>query len=280
MDLDFFKENSFKISKIITQSYSTSFSLATSLMERERKEAIYAIYAFVRLADEIDDSYHGYYQAFLLDKLDQDLDYALEHQMSTNTVLLAFACVVKRYAINRAYINAFMDSMRYDLNPTTYKSDNELKNYIYGSAYVVGLMCLQVFCDKDEVLFHQLKEPAQKLGSAFQKVNFLRDLREDLNDLDRSYFPEISNSDFNLESKRKIEQSITLDFTEAYTGLKALPGRSKLAVALAYTYYYSLFKKIQKASPELLLTQRVRISNARKYLIIISTCIKYKLRRI
>jgi phytoene/squalene synthetase len=276
MNVDFYIENSYKISRLITKEYSTSFSLATSLLEKDKKRAIYAIYGFVRLADEIVDSFHGYDKAFLLKKLNDDLDYALENGISTNTVLTAFADTVKKYGINLEYIQSFMKSMENDLTKAEYKNDTEFENYIYGSADVVGLMCLKVFCNGENGLFDQLKYPAQKLGSAFQKVNFLRDLKEDINLLGRSYFPEISNKAFNTQTKQLIEASIQKDFEEAWIGLKQLPGRSKLAVALAFYYYKSLFNKIKRTPAEQVIKKRMRISNLKKYLIIIKVSFMYK----
>lgn len=250
MDVKFYLENSYKISKLITQRYSTSFSLATSLLEKEKREAIYAIYGFVRLVDEIVDSFHGYDKSFLLSNFNWQLQYALENGISTNPILAAFVDTVRKYNISPQHIEAFMESMKYDLTKAEYKSTEELNIYIYGSADVVGLMCLKVFCDGDQVLYDQLEKSAQKLGSAFQKVNFLRDLKDDNNELGRSYFPEITNNKFDEETKLLIEKSIQNDFDEAWLGIKHLPGRSKFAVALAYYYYKTLFEKIKKKLPK------------------------------
>lgn len=276
MNIEFFIENSYKISKLITKEYSTSFSLATSLLEKDKKRAIYAIYGFVRLADEIVDSFHGYDKEFLLYKLNEDLDYALKNGISANTILTAFADTVKKYNISIEYIQAFMKSMENDLTKSEYTNVHDIEKYIYGSADVVGLMCLKVFCNGENGLFDKLKHPAQKMGSAFQKVNFLRDLKDDINNLGRSYFPEISNNSFNLHAKQLIEESIQNDFDEAWIGLRQLPGRSKLAVALAFYYYKSLFLKIKRTPPEIILKKRMRISNLQKYLIIIKVGFLYK----
>ena len=250
MNIEFYIENCYQISKLITKRYSTSFSLATSLLEKDIRRAIYAIYGFVRLADEIVDSFQGYDKASLLNKLNEDLNYALENGISTNTVLAAFSDAVKKFNINIEYINAFMKSMEYDLTKSEYTNIDELDEYIYGSADVVGLMCLKVFCNGHNGLFEQLKHPAQKLGSAFQKVNFIRDLKDDINGLGRSYFPDISNTQFDRQSKKLIEHSIEIDFDEALDGIKHLPGRSRLAVAIAYYYYKDLFQKIKKQHPK------------------------------
>lgn len=276
MNVDFYIENSYKISKLITNEYSTSFSFASSLLEKDKKQAIYAIYGFVRLADEIVDSFHGYDKAFLLNKLNDDLDYVLTNGISTNPVLTAFADTVKKYGINLEYIQSFMKSMESDITKSEYNSLKEFESYVYGSADVVGLICLKVFCNDENGLYQKLKQPAQKLGSAFQKVNFLRDLKGDINNLGRSYFPEISNKAFNTQTKQLIEESIQKDFEEAWIGLKQLPGRSKLAVALAFYYYKSLFNKIKRTPAEQVIKKRMRISNLKKYLIIIQVAFMYK----
>ena len=278
MSVAFYIENSYKVSELITKKYSTSFSLATSVLEKEKRKAIYAIYGFVRLADEIVDSLHNYDKSFLLEKLTEDLEYALKYGISTNLILASFVDTAKKYRIKKEHIDAFMQSMEYDLTKINYTETSDLNNYIYGSADVVGLMCLTVFCGGNQTLYDELEYPAQKLGSAFQKVNFIRDLREDTGDLGRNYFPEISVDKFSKETKSLIEKSIQQDFDEAFTGIKRLPGRSKLAVALAYYYYLSLFNKIKRASPEKILSMRVRISNFIKYLIIIRVGILYKLK--
>lgn len=278
MSIDLYIENSYKISQLMTKEYSTSFYMASSLLDKESRESIYAIYGFVRLADEIVDSFHGFDKAFLLDKLTTDLDYALKNNISANTILMAFAHTVHKHEIDRDHIKAFMDSMRADLIKSKYETEQDLEHYIYGSANVVGLMCLKVFCRANKDLYLQLESPAQKLGSAFQKVNFLRDLKEDLNDLGRVYFPELRQHEFNLESKKIIEASIQKDFEEAWLGIVKLPGRSKLAVALAYFYYWSLFLKIKKMSPQVVLSKRIRISDFRKYLIILKVALMYKIR--
>lgn len=276
MNIDFFEESSYKVSELITKRYSTSFSIATSLLEKEKRRAIYAIYGFVRLADEVVDSFHGHDRAFLLAKLNEDLMYALAHRISTNPILLSFADTVKKYNIDHDYIAAFMESMRFDLTKEMYTNSEELSRYIFGSAEAVGLMCLQVFCNGDNELCNRLKFSAQRLGSAFQKVNFLRDLQKDMKDLGRSYFPEVSCSLFDEHAKRKIEESIQNEFKDAWVGVKALPGRSKLAVALAYYYYKGLLRKISKTAPEKVASQRIRIPNSEKYLIVAKVCIMYK----
>ena len=276
MNTEFYINSSYAISKLVTQKYSTSFSLATSLLRADQRRAVYAVYGFVRLADEIVDSLHGYDKSFLLKKLYEDLNYALENGISTNPIIVAFASTVKKYDIHLDHIRAFMNSMEYDLSKTTYAKEEDLNQYIYGSADSVGLMCLQIFCHDHPSLYERLAFPAQKLGSAFQKVNFLRDLKDDLQGLGRSYFPEIIDSGLNQTNKKQIEQSIKKDFDDALVGVKQLPGRSKLAVALAYYYYTGLLNKIVNTSPEKIMCQRMRISNFRKYLIILKTMLLYK----
>ncbi len=279
-NFDFFLENSYTVSRLITQKYSTSFSLATSLLEKEKRKAIYAIYGFVRLADEITDSFHGYNKGLLLEKLNKDLEYALKNNVSTNIVLLAFADTVEKYSIDKEHIYAFMKSMKYDLTKTDYASSKELGKYIYGSASVVGLMCLKVFCNGEQILYENLEEPARKLGSAFQKVNFLRDLKTDINELGRTYFPEITGPELDKDSKTLIEESIDKEFNGAWSGIKQLPGRSKLAVALAYFYYKSLLKKIRRTPPDKVITERIRISNVKKYFIFLRVFVMYQLKLI
>jgi len=280
MDVEFFKKICYTHSELITRKYSTSFSFATSLMEKEKRKAIYAIYGFVRLADEIVDSFHGYDKQFLLDTLQKDLAYALENKISINPILLAFADTVTQCNIPAEHIEAFMESMRCDLTKTTYTSENEIGEYIYGSANVVGLMCLKVFCNGEDKLYKHLQKPAESLGSAFQKVNFLRDLNFDLNELGRTYFPELQQGAFNHENKALIQQSIEHDFRLAYEGIRQLPGKSKLAVLIAYYYYNALFKKIKKCHPDEILNQRIRISNLKKYLIIMKVYCLFKLKLI
>jgi len=250
--------------------------MATSLLEKDKRKAIYAIYGFVRLADEIVDSFNGYNNTFLLNNLNEQLQYALENGISNNMVLAAFVDTVIKYNISPKHIEAFMESMKSDLTKAEYTSTEELNTYIYGSADVIGLMCLKVFCNGNQLLYDQLEKSAQKLGSAFQKVNFLRDLKDDNNELGRSYFPEITNNKFDKASKLLIEQSIENDFDEAWIGIKQLPGRSKLAVALAFFYYKTLFDKIKKTKPETILSKRVRINNLKKYLILVRVGVMYK----
>jgi len=275
MDINFFIQNSYEISKLITKNYSTSFSLATSLLESEKRKAIYAIYGFVRLADEIVDSFAGHNQQYLLDDLKEDLYYTINNNIHTNPIIVSFVDTVKKFNIKREHIEAFIKSMESDLTIEKYETKIEIENYIYGSADVVGLMCLQVFCDGDDNLYDKLEYSARKLGSAFQKVNFLRDLNFDTQYLGRIYFPEISNGKFDNNTKKLIERSIENDFKEAYKGIKYLPGRSKLAVSIANSYYLKLFKKMRKLSYDAILSKRIRLSNFRKFIVIVQQYFRY-----
>lgn len=275
MDINFFIKNSYEISKLITKNYSTSFSLATSLLDSEKRKAIYAIYGFVRLCDEIVDSFAGYNQQYLLDDLKEDLYYAINNNIHTNPIILSFVDTVRKFNIKHEHIEAFIKSMEADLSIDKYETQIDIENYIYGSTDVVGLMCLQVFCNGDNSLYDRLEYSARKLGSAFQKVNFLRDLKFDTQYLGRIYFPEISNDKFDDNTKKIIERSIENDFIEAYKGIKYLPGRSKLAVSIAYFYYFKLFKKMRKLSSETISSKRIRLSNFRKFIIILEQYLRY-----
>lgn len=267
--MNIYDQTSFKTSKIVTENYSTSFSYATRLLEKNRREAIYAIYGFVRFADEIVDTFHEWDKENLLDKFEEDLNQALKQGISLNPVLHSFQLVVRQYKIPGEYINAFLASMRSDLSKKEYKTKLEANTYIYGSADVVGLMCLRVFCDGDEELFQNLKHPAMKLGSAFQKVNFLRDIKNDVEHLGRTYFPRINGFGFNETTKKQIIEEIEQDFHEAYQGIKKLPNDSKLAVLLAYYYFRNLLRKLENTPANEILNRRIRISNARKIFIIL-----------
>lgn len=267
--MNIYDQTSFKTSKIVTENYSTSFSYATRLLEKNRREAIYAIYGFVRFADEIVDTFHEWDKENLLDKFEEDLNQALKQGISLNPVLHSFQLVVRQYKIPGEYINAFLASMRSDLSKKEYKTKLEANTYIYGSADVVGLMCLRVFCDGNEELFQNLKHPAMKLGSAFQKVNFLRDIKNDVEHLGRTYFPRINGFGFNETTKKQIIEEIEQDFHEAYQGIKKLPNDSKLAVLLAYYYFRNLLRKLENTPANEILNRRIRISNARKIFIIL-----------
>ncbi|WDF70035.1 phytoene/squalene synthase family protein [Sphingobacterium oryzagri] len=271
-----FDELAFQISKETTKKYSTSFSLGILALDAAIRPAIYAIYGFVRLADEIVDSFHGYDRRKLLDRLKDETDYALEHGISVNPILQSFQETYHRYGLERKLVDQFMESMAMDLEQIDY-NDERYSYYILGSAEVVGLMCLHVFVDGDKEKFASLKPFAMKLGSAFQKVNFLRDLRDDYRTLGRTYFPNVDMGDFNNEMKIQIEADIAAEFREALSGIKRLPSSSKFGVYLAYRYYLSLFRKIKNTSAQHILNQRVRIPNGRKISLMMSSYVQYKM---
>lgn len=269
-----------KISKIVTTSYSTSFSMATGMLDKKHRDAIYAIYGFVRFADEIVDTFHEFNKKELLNKFESDLEDALAQGISLNPILHSFQIVVKEYGIPYQYIDAFLTSMKYDLDKKNYENKLEADTYIYGSADVVGLMCLRVFTDGDEVYFNKLKKPAMKLGSAFQKVNFLRDLKNDTEDLGRIYFPNLVNGEFNEASKQTIIKDIEADFREAFEGIKQLPKSTRVAVLSAYYYYLELLLKIKNIPAKEIMISRVRISDSRKISLLIKAKVLCKLNRI
>ncbi|WP_025843236.1 phytoene/squalene synthase family protein [Porphyromonas gingivicanis] len=265
---------SFEMSRALTKMYSTSFYSASSLFSKNIRSAIYSIYGFVRIADEIVDSFHEHNQKELLDAFEQSYRLAYEQGVSTNPVLHSFQLTVRKYGISEEYIEAFLSSMRADLEKKEYKTVEETAKYIYGSADVVGLMCLKVFCQGDEKLFKELEYPAMKLGSAFQKVNFLRDLQDDCLVLGRIYFPNLSIDRINEATKIELVREIEQDFEEAYSGIKKLPVGVRLAVYTAYKYYRGLLNKIKRTPAERLVKTRVRVPNYQKGLLLLSLIIK------
>jgi len=262
-----------------TQKYSTSFSLGTKLFSKDIQEAIYSIYGFVRVADEIVDSFHAYNKEKLLADFKKQTYEAISEKISTNPILQSYQVAVNRYNIDRDLIDAFLKSMEMDLNPKLY-NNQEIGDYIYGSAEVVGLMCLKVFCRGNQEEFNKLYQPAKKLGAAFQKINFLRDIRDDYNDLGRVYFPGVDFNNFAQKQKAEIEQDIQADFDDAYVGIQQLNRDSQLGVYVAYKYYTSLFKKIKRVSPSELLSKRYRISNLKKIALLARCWVVYKLRMV
>ena len=278
--MDIYSKTTFTASRFITKSYSTSFYISTRLLERDVQQAIFGIYGFVRFADEIVDTFHDYDKAKLLSAFESDLKVAIEEKISLNPVLHAFQLVIHQYKIPYELIDAFMESMRADLNKQVYQTKEETENYIYGSANVVGLMCLKVFTKGDETTYDRLKAPAMKLGSAFQKVNFLRDLNTDINDLQRQYFSNYMLDEFNDEAKCAIINEIKTEFNEAYQGIKQLPGRSKLAVLTAFLYYQALLRKIEGTPSCRIMQVRVRVSDFKKTLLLVKAMFMYKLRMI
>ena len=261
--LDLYTKTCIECSALITKRYSTSFSMGIFMLDKEVRNDIYSIYGFVRLADEIVDTYQDKDPVKELQLLREETFRAIENRISFNPVLHAFQHTVNQFSIDLSYITAFLDSMELDLTDQEY--DRALyEKYIYGSAEVVGLMCLKVFCQKDEKLFLRLVEPARQLGSAFQKVNFLRDIKSDLEDRKRVYFPGIDITKFSETDKRQIENEIREEFSKAQIGIYELPANSWKGVQLALNYYKGLLEKITRTNSEELLTKRIRISNFHK----------------
>jgi phytoene/squalene synthetase len=265
-----------KFSKTITNHYSTSFSLGIYFLNKKLRRPIYAIYGFVRLADEIVDSFYDYPKASLLTEFRDDCFKAIERGISVNPVLNSFQQAVNQYGIKPELISLFLNSMAMDLDDNVYTPD-KYNEYILGSAEVVGLMCLCVFTNGDEASYERLKEPAMKLGSAFQKVNFLRDINSDYHDLNRSYFPQVDLTAFSDDNKRAIEADIRNDFNAALKGIQELPSTSRKGVYLAYVYYKQLFLKISHAPAEQVMTERIRVSNRQKFMLMFDSLIRYKL---
>lgn len=271
-----FDELSYKVSKATTKQYSTSFSLGILALSPKIRNPIYSIYGYVRLADEIVDSFHGFDKQKLLSRFRDETLAALEEKISLNPILQSFQETVHRYKIDYSLINQFLKSMEMDLHKVDYNSEL-YKEYILGSAEVVGLMCLQVFVDGNKTEFEKLKPYAMTLGSAFQKVNFLRDMKDDYYTLGRTYFPNVDISDFDQKVKCEIEQEIHSEFQTALEGIKMLPGTSRFGVYLAYRYYVSLFNKIRKTSACKIVNQRIRISNGRKISLMMGCYVEYKM---
>ncbi|WP_285008554.1 phytoene/squalene synthase family protein [Pedobacter faecalis] len=266
-------------SKLTTRRYSTSFSLGIYFLNRHLRAPIYGIYGFVRLADEIVDSFHDYDKAYLLNKFRQDCYEAIDMGISLNPVLHAFQEVVNNYGIERELIDLFLQSMEMDLSKQDYNSE-KYDQYILGSAQVVGLMCLRVFTEGNDAQYQALKEPAMKLGSAFQKVNFLRDVQADYYTLSRNYFPEVNLSRFSNDEKKLIEADIEGEFKEALAGIKKLPAGARRGVYLAYIYYKELFNKIKRCTAEKVMSERIRISNRQKFGLMCDSMIRYKMNAI
>ncbi len=272
-----FDKSSLDCSKKITKNYSTSFSLAIRMLSSKVQNDIYAIYGFVRCADEIVDTFDGYNQQELFDEFEKDYFKALERKISLNPVLNAFQEVVHRYEMYDLVL-PFLHSMKMDLHKKNYLSKQEYEEYIYGSADVVGLMCLLVFVDGNRDKFEELKSAAMKLGSAFQKVNFLRDLQHDSEALGRVYFPNIDVKNLSNYCKDKLVFEIESDFDEALEGIKQLPASAKFGVFTAYKYYKSLLKKISRTQPEKILTTRIRVDDFSKLFIVGKSYIRYQLK--
>ena len=273
---DQFDSISYECSKLVTQRYSTSFSLGTKLLEDRIRMHIYNIYGFVRFADEIVDTFHDFDKELLLQKFEGDLEHALEHKISLNPILNSFQHTVHENNIQADLIKAFLKSMKTDLHKQSYQTEKEYKEYIYGSADVVGLMCLQVFVKGDKEVYDKLKSAAMSLGSAFQKVNFLRDLNADFRTLDRTYFPNLNLSDFDERSKMKIIDEIENDFKHALVGIYKLPKNSRLGVYTAYRYYRELLIKLKNTPSVKIQKTRIRVSNYQKMSLLAQSYIKFR----
>ncbi|SNT20004.1 Phytoene/squalene synthetase [Ekhidna lutea] len=270
-----YTQTAFDCSKLITKAYSTSFSLGIRTLNKKYHSPIYAIYGFVRYADEIVDTFHEHDKNELLKQFRLDTYKSIEEKISLNPVLHSFQNVVNKYQIDHDLIEAFLISMEMDLSKKDY-DDPEYKKYIYGSAEVVGLMCLKVFLDGNDRKYQELLEPAKHLGAAFQKVNFLRDIKSDFDERGRVYFPGIDFNQFTRDEKRRIEKDIQNDFQEALKGIKKLPNGVRAGVYLAYIYYTVLFKKITRLSPERIKSERIRIPNGKKFLLLVKCYFLHK----
>lgn len=265
-----------KSSEITTREYSTSFSSAIRLLHHDMQQPIYNIYGFVRFADEIVDTFHSYDKASLLEEFKRDTYAAIQRGISLNPILNSFQQTVNDYNIDHDLIEAFFHSMEMDLSQKTYDTRN-FNEYVYGSAEVVGLMCLYVFCEGKKELYDTLKYSARSLGAAFQKVNFLRDIKADYNSLSRMYFPGCDFNNFTEQDKKQIEADIHNDFKAAYAGILKLPLKSRFGVYVAYKYYLSLFKKIKDLEPARVLEARIRIPDYRKMMIVLRAGVKNQL---
>ena len=272
-----FDEVSYSCSEKVTKTYSTSFSLATRLLSKNIRRDIYNIYGFVRFADEIVDSFHDYDKKELFKDFSIDLSKALKNKIHLNPILNSFQHTFHKYDIDISLVNAFMKSMKMDLSKNKYTTVKEFKEYIYGSADVVGLMCLKVFVQGNQKLYLNLKENAMSLGSAFQKVNFLRDLKADKEDLNRSYFPNTSFKNLEEKDKSFIISDIEKDFSKGLEGIKNLPIEAKFGVFMAYRYYNQLLKKLKKTPATEIINRRIRVPNLKKLELLTRSYVKYQL---
>lgn len=263
-------------SRLTTERYSTSFSSAIRLLHNDLRQPIYNIYGLVRFADEIVDTFHEHDKATLISDFRKQTFEAIEQGISLNPILHSFQLTVNQYKIDHALIHAFFNSMEMDLDKKQYNNEG-YNEYIYGSAEVVGLMCLYVFVEGDEAAYQKLKASAQSLGAAFQKVNFLRDVKADYNQLDRTYFPGLDFGNFTDRQKREIEEDIQKDFDDAYAGIMQLPAKARFGVYVAYKYYLSLFRKIKKLQPAVIMQERVRIPDYHKVMILLRAGVRSQL---
>ncbi|GAA0877336.1 phytoene/squalene synthase family protein [Algoriphagus jejuensis] len=271
-----FNQTTLECSRLITQRYSTSFTLGIKTLDKKFHLPIYAIYGFVRLADEIVDTFHSQDKQTLLSRFKTDTFESISTGISLNPVLHAFQLIVNQYQIDLGLIEAFLHSMEMDLDFKNY-DDTRYHEYIYGSAEVVGLMCLKVFCEGDSTMYERLREPARKLGSAFQKVNFLRDIKSDYLERGRVYFPAVDYLKFNNTAKLLIEMDIQKDFDDSQVGIENLPVGAKFGVRIAYLYYQKLFNKIKGMPADVLLQKRIRIPNSQKLTLLLGSYFETKL---
>lgn len=270
---ELFEKSAFECSKLVTELYSTSFTLGIKTLDKKLRMPIFAIYGFVRYADEIVDTFHDFDKKKLLDRFKHDTHEAIAEGISLNPILYAFQKVVKDYQIEHSLIDDFLHSMEMDLRNIAYDA-NKYNEYIYGSAEVVGLMCLHVFCEGDKEQFQQLKSSARSLGAAFQKVNFLRDLKSDFYERGRIYFPGVNFNDFTKDAKKIIEADIQQDFDDAYKGILALPPSSRRGVYLAYIYYLKLFERIKRVPAKRIQHERIRVPDSLKIVLLAKTLVK------
>lgn len=272
-----YEKTTYDISKLVTKNYSTSFFSASLIFSSNIRKAIFSIYGFVRFADEIVDTFHDYNKGELLDKFKADFKTDFKIGLSLNPILHSFILTIKKYNIEMELIESFLRSMHNDLTISKYITTENINEYIYGSAEVVGLMCLSVFCNGDKQQYNELKNEARILGAAFQKINFLRDLNEDLFTLNRSYFPQIKENIFDEEQKNLIIEDIEKDFNNSLKGIKKLPKDAKTGVYIAFLYYKQLLKKTKRTSAKKILNKRIRVHNFIKFCIIIKGVIVIKL---
>jgi phytoene synthase len=270
-----FDRVSLQCSRFTTRAYSTSFYLGVRCLGRDLRDPIHSIYGFVRFADEIVDSFHGYDKKDLLERFREETNRAVKQRISLNPILNSFQATVNRYGIRKELIDRFLESMEMDLEQKRHDRST-FDEYIFGSAEVVGLMCLRVFCDRHVQLYQKLTPHAMSLGAAFQKVNFLRDLKDDYTGLGRTYFPELDPEHFDDSTKRKIEESIQNDFDHAFEGIKQLPGSAQFGVYVAYVYYLALFKKIKNTPHHKILQTRIRIPNSWKMWLLTQCYVRHR----
>lgn len=270
---ELFDSYSKQASKAVTKMYSTSFYKGVSFLDKKIRDDIHGIYGFVRFADEIVDSFHDFDKAYLLSEFEIDTYKAIENKISLNPILNSFQFAVNKYEIDRELIDAFFHSMKMDLNRVEYTQE-KYDEYIFGSAEVVGLMCLKIFVGGNHSEYVKLKPYAKKLGSAFQKINFLRDLKDDFEDLGRLYFPHITEGGITHQDKLNIEKEIEAEFAEAYIGIKMLPKSARLGVYVSYVYYTKLLAKIKRRTIQDLMSERIRISNEKKLMLLFKSYLR------